>query len=124
MKTKEITRTKVNVVSKKGETVLVEYMQDGKSERKYIPANELGDGHVLDNVLHQGIPYGYPFEEIYLTFDSQKFANELHQVGVWTVEDTLKYPQKLWSALNATFADSISKILATALHEKRSKHHD
>jgi len=120
--TRDYSRSRVTVVSKKGETALVQYEVDGSATRKYIPVDEIGEGLVLDTVLARGIPYGYPWDEMEMTFDGQKFSNELHQLGIWTVEDALKYPQKLWSALNATYADNISKVLKLALHEKRSNH--
>lgn len=113
-------RTQVQVVERKDKTTLVQYVDDGLTVRKYIPSVEVGTGQVLDKVLERGIPYGYPWGEIDLKFDSQKFANEMHAVNIWTVDDALKFPQKLWSALNATLADEISKILSTSLKEKRS----
>lgn len=112
-------RTKVTVIQKGGNALLVQYMTSGFTERKYIPADQLGDGQVLASVLEQGIPYGYPFEEIQIEFDARKFANELHQIDIWTPDDALRNPQKLWTALNATYADNISKILETARHEKK-----
>ena len=123
-KTEKLSRTNVTVVSKKGETALVQYMLDGVLNRKYIPVKELGNGYVLDTVLDKGIPYGHPWDEINLTFDSNRFAHEMRQVGLWTVEDAMKSPQKLWSALNATLSDNVSNILKTAKLEIRSKHND
>lgn len=114
-----ISRTKVTVLHREGESVLVEYSQNGAVDRRYIPAIELGDKYVLDSVLNQGIQYGYPWDEIELKFDNQKFAAEMRNVGIWTVEDALQNPQRLWSALNATLADNLSIILKTASSEKR-----
>ena len=114
-------RTAVKVISKKEKTALVEYFQDDDLHRRYIPANEIGDGNVLDEVLQQGIPYGYPWEEIELKFDAKKLSYEMHKVGIWTEADALKFSHKVWSALNATYAVDISKILKVASLENRRK---
>jgi len=119
---KDFSRTAVKVIQKTETTVLVEYKKDDLSERKIIPRSELGDGQVLDSVLDSGIPYGYPWEEISLSFDSFKFAEEMHQVGLWTVEDAMKNPQGLWSALNATYGDQISQVLQVARNELKGVH--
>lgn len=119
-----MSRTEVRVIKQHGETLLVQYTLDGVLERKYIPVVELGDGRVLDEVLEQGILFGYPFDELEIVFDNQKFANELHQVGIWKVDDMLKNPKALWSALHATLADDISLVLETALHERKRSNHN
>lgn len=112
--------TLVKTIRVKTNSALVEYVADGKVQRKYIPADEISDNNsVPDFVLEQGIPYGYPWEEIVFTFDGERFANELHNVNVWTVEDALKHPVSIWAALNATLADGINAILQTASHEKK-----
>lgn len=117
-------RSLVKPIRQKGDSVLVEYVESGATKRKFIPSSQLIDGLVSDEVLQQGIPYGYPWEELELTFDSQKFANEMHQIDIWTVEDALRNPAKLWSALRATLAGNLTNILETASSEKkRSKHH-
>lgn len=110
----------VKTIKVKSSSALVEYVSDGKVQRKYIPSDQISEiGAVSDVVLEQGIPYGYPWEEITVTFDSERFANELHNVNVWTIEDALKSPLKVWAALNATLADGINSILQTASHEKK-----
>ena len=119
-KKENTTRLPVTVISTKGETALIQYLQDGQVTRKYIPVKELGDGHVLETVLARGIPYGYPWEDLEMKFDSVKLAHELHQRDIWTPNDALTFPQKLLSALNAVYADNISQILNIALKEKRS----
>lgn len=112
-------RTPVIVVQITGDSALVQYETNGITERRYIPADEIGDRQVLTEVLERGVPYGYPYDDIKLEFDSQKFANELHNVGVWTAEDALLHPQKLWSAMNAAFADNITNVIRAAKLEKR-----
>ena len=115
-------RTLVTVVSQKGDSTLVQFIDNGVLNRKYVPTDKVDGNMVDDQVLLRAIPYGYPWEDIVLTFDSLKFANEMRNVELWTVEDALKNPQKLWSALRATLAVNLSEILEVAKNEtKRSK---
>ena len=112
-------KTPVTILRQKDNSTLVQYVDDGVLTRKFVPTAKVSDNLVPDEVLEQGISYGYPWEEIELKFDVQKFANELRNIDVWTVEDALKNPQKLWSALRAAMADNLSTILVTAMNEKK-----
>lgn len=109
----------ITVVKKNGGSALVEYIEGDEPVRKYVPVDQINDMQVNSEVLQQGIPYGYPWDEIQISFDSQKFAHEMKQVGIWTVEDALRSPQKLWSALRATLADNIKEILTISSQEKK-----
>jgi len=120
MKKIQGSKTFVTTIRTKGNSALVQYVDDGVLTRKYVPAAKVfSDGLVADDVLEQGIQYGYPWEELSLAFDMQKFTNELRNADVWTVEDMLRTPQKLHSALNAAFADNIRNILEFAKQEKK-----
>lgn len=88
-----------------------------------MPSPSVNNGYVMENVIDQGIPYGYPWEDLSMTFDAEKLANELHQAGVWTAEDALKFPQKVSAALNATYADNIKQVLEIAQAEKKGVPH-
>jgi hypothetical protein len=116
-------KTPVTLIAQKGDSALVEYIESGVPIRKYVPTREVNNNRVADEVLSAGIPYGFPWAEISVKFDPQKFENEMHQVGLWTTEDLLKSPQKVWSALRATFADNVSEILDIAKSEKGVKRH-
>lgn len=117
--TKKITRTRVTVIQRTGESALVQYQLDGAEKRVFIPASELGNGYVLDNVLAQAVEYGYPWQECNLVLDAQRFETEMRNAGLWTAEDVLKNPQGLFTALNVTFAPVISEILTLAKQEHR-----
>jgi hypothetical protein len=109
----------VKVIKDAGKSVLVEYVEDGMLIRKTVPAHMIRNNQVYTEVLSQGIPYGYPFEEIGIEFNAQKFANELHNLNIWNVEDLLNNPRSVLSALNAGFAVNIAKILEIANIEKK-----
>lgn len=123
MKKMQGDKTSVKIIIQKGDSALVEYITDGVLLRKYVPVGEVNNNFVKDEVLSAGIPYGFPWGEISVSLDAQKFENEMHQVGLWTTEDLLKSPQKVWSALRATFADNVSEILDIAKSEKGVKRH-
>jgi hypothetical protein len=110
---------KVNVISRNGNSALIECSLDGVLSRKFIPVSELEGDIVSETVCKQGIPYGYPWQEIDIQFDGDKFAEEMHNVGLWTANDIMKSPQKLWSALHATLADNLSEIIEKAKQEQK-----
>jgi len=113
------TSTLVTVLSSKGASTLVEYMLDGVLQRKYVPTNKVLNQFVSDEVLARGIPYGFPWEEIVISFDMQQFANEMHNAELWTVEDVLKSPKKISGVLRKIFEDSFRTVLETAVREKK-----
>lgn len=109
----------VKIIKDAGKSVLVEYVDDGQLMRKTVPAHMIRNNQVYTEVLSQGIPFGYPWEEIEIEFNAQKFANELHNLNIWNVEDLLNNPRSVLSALNAGFAGNIAKILDIAKIEKK-----
>lgn len=117
-------KTQVTIVRTKDSSTLVEYVEDGVLSRKYVPTAAVNGSLVADEVLSRGIPYSYPWEDVELKFNMSKFANELHNVGVWTVDDMLKNPQKLSAALHAAFAENLSNILEIARNEKKGVTHN
>ena len=112
-------KTLVTVLSAKGASVLVEYLENDVLRRKYVPANTLNERYVADSVLECGIPYGYPWEEIQIDFNAQQFAIEMQNAGLWTVEDVLREPNKLTGVLRKIFETSIRTVLETARREKK-----
>jgi hypothetical protein len=116
-------RTRVTLVNRKGQSVLVEYVEAGTVHRRYVPVDEVQGGAVENEVLEQGIQYGFPWEEVELTFNAEQFAKEMHNVSIWTVEDALRNPKNLWSALRATLAENLTEILTIASGEKKRGRH-
>lgn len=112
-------RTLVTVITRKDNSTLVQYVEAGVLTRRYVPTKKVDNNYVEKDVLEQGIPFGYPWREMELKFDGMKFENEMHNVGLWTAQDVLKSPQKLWSALQATLADNLSTILELAKEDSK-----
>lgn len=124
---KPVTEAKkvVKVLLQKGKSSLVEYTSEDLPERKYVPSSAVVNGTVACSVLDMGIPYGYPWREVQMQFDAVRFENEMHNAGVWTVQDALKHPQQVFNALHAMMSDTLAEVLNTASIEvKRSKNYD
>lgn len=118
-KNKTMNITAVRLIRTKGSSSLIEY-KDGEIKRRvFIPASELIDDQVSAEVLSRAIPYSYPWEEIEFTVGGAGLAEQLHRLDLWTVDDVLKYPQKLRSALQATITSQLSEILTIAHGEKK-----
>ena len=78
----------VRIVGEKGESALVEWVQDGSYKRAYVPAKSVKEGAVSPITLGKGIPYGLPWEDfIEITATPESVANELRRRGVWYLED-------------------------------------
>lgn len=112
-------KTLVTILSSQGASTLTEYVTDGVVYRKYVPTSKLEGNFIQDETLASGIPYGFPWDEIVIKFDPQKFAEAMHNAELWTVEDVLKSPAKLTGVLRKVFEQDFRKILETASSEKR-----
>ena len=119
MKSAKSSMQRVVVIKQKGGSALVEYSVGGVAARKFVPTVEILGDKVSQSVLDSGIPYGFPWEELSLQFDMEKFSVEMHKVGLWTPQDVLASPQKVFSALRATLADNLSEILQVAQGERK-----
>jgi hypothetical protein len=115
------TSTLVTVLSTKGASTLVEYLKDGVVHRKYVPMAKVSNQFVADEVLERGIPYGFPWDEIVISFDMQQFAVEMHNADLWTAEDVLKSPKKVTGVLRKIFEQSFRTVLETAVQEKKRR---
>lgn len=109
----------VNLLNTKGQSSLVEYVENDVRRRVYIPADLVKDGFVSSQELSRGIPYGYPWEEISFNVGGVHLAEQMQAQGLWTIEDVLKNPKKLRSALNAVVTAQLSEILTIAHREKK-----
>lgn len=112
--------TFVSVISSKGKSSLVEYVEAGIAYRVYVPAHQVKERLVSNEILASGIPYGHPWDEIKIDFDMKQFLSEMHNANLWTVEDVLRSPAKVTGVLRKVFEPSLKAILETAKQAKRS----
>lgn len=114
-------KTLVTIIRTSGKSALVQYVAGGELSRKFIPSSEVVGNFVSDDVLEYGIQYGFPWGDIELKFDTACFANEMRNLDLWTVQDVMRSPQKLWSALRAALSDNLSNILEIAKNETKGE---
>lgn len=114
----------VKLINTKGQSSLVEYMEDEVRHRVYVPADSVVNGQVSDVIISRGIPYGYPWEEMSFTVGGTHLTEQLHAQELWTIDDVLKNPKKLRSALNAVTTAQLSEILTIAHREKKGVTND
>ena len=113
------TMTPIRIIAAKGNSTLVEYVIDGLLARRYVPTAQINGNIAPAEILERGIPYGYPWEEMQLKFDSARFADEMRKAALWTPQDVLKNPQAVWSALRATFTVNFTTVLEQARIESK-----
>jgi hypothetical protein len=123
-KQSDTTALPVKLINTKGQSSLVEFEDNGVRRRVFIPSDQLIDGKVSNVIISRAIPFGYPWEEIQFTVGGADLAAALHKLDLWTIEDVLKYPKKLRSALETTLASQLKKILEISHGEKKGVNND
>ena len=85
------------VISRKGQSELVEWDTDRGVRRAYLPSGLVVDGEADPDVLSQGIPYGGLYLEILLDsrFSSKAecIAKALERAGMTTLNDLANAPR-------------------------------
>lgn len=87
------------VIRRSGSAVLVEYTDpDGHVRRVTIPAREITDEGVGEDVLAAGIEYGADWEAIIARASRvtpEAYAEALRRAGYWTVNDLRADPNQV-----------------------------
>lgn len=70
------------------ESFLVEWVEDGKAKRGFIPAKKFDPAGMPESVLSRSTPYGLPWAEL-ASFSATPEGLEmaLHNAGIWTLDD-------------------------------------
>jgi hypothetical protein len=117
----EPVKINVEVISAKGKTTLVKYLDGDFPRRVYIPTNKISDGKVEEHFLAKGLPYGLPWEKIKLPkITGEDFALELHRQGIWTAEDCYSNSQGKRDAIIHLYSP-LSLYLTEFLREEKLK---
>lgn len=115
---------KVTVIRRKNRAVLVQWVNgDGKITRGSIPAEDLHDRDMVDEeTLEMAIPAYFPWAElIEITVTPQDIEDNLHRVGIWTLEDLIERPNAAVGAIQAAYKMDMATLRQKALQFK--KHH-
>jgi len=106
----------VKVLNDQGKTVLVEWVEDNKIKRGFIPSKNLAtDSLVAKKVLSAATPYGLPWAKlIKLQATPEGIEVALHRAGIWTMEDLMKNPMPALGAIQAAYWLDMSILLMAA----------
>lgn len=110
---------KIKIVGRKNSTVLVEWVEESKLFRSFVPlesTKEVGSEVFCDNP-EQGIPYGVPWSLVVdREVDVELFEAEMHKQGIWTIEDFERNPQKVSGCLRKVMAQTVGSIRRNLLN--------
>lgn len=106
---------KVKIISKRGQSALIEYIKDTRLKRVTVPVGDIVDDQISERKLKMGIPYGVEWsQKIKLSASSQDLEQNLRRVGIWTKEDALGNANKVLGAIQATYQVDLGAILRIA----------
>jgi hypothetical protein len=100
------------VVHSKGQTDLVEWVENGEAKRGYIPKTETWEGEIDKDILDAATPYGIPFEK-YLEIPkvtAGDIIRSLHNNGIWTSEDLIKHQREALGAIQAVYLVTLAAL--------------
>ena len=117
-KKRKVKKIKVKVLKAGPDNAMVEFMLDKLLQRATIPTSLIEDEYVEQAVLEAGIPYGVPWELVKLSASPIDLANTLRVYDIWTVDDAMRNPNKIISALQAVYEVDLAQILKFAREYK------
>lgn len=111
--------TDIKIISRRGQSALVEYLKSGKLQRATVPVADIADDQISDYKLKLGIPYGIEWSKyVRLEATSQDLEQNLRRVGIWTKEDALNNAQRVLGAIQATYQIDLGTLLRIAKEAK------
>ena len=107
----------VRVVSRKGDSAIVEYTDKGMLERVVIAHSVADSGTLSVSELKDAAPYGLPIGK-FVSDKSLGMRLQLacRQRGLWTLKDFSQNPQFIQAALQEALSLDVGKILEAARH--------
>jgi hypothetical protein len=109
----------VKIISQRGQSALVEYIEGGKLKRATIQVGDIREGQVSLYKLHLGISYGVEWAK-YITLQAtpEQLQENLRRAGVWTKEDALTNAAKVLGVIQATYQLDLGTLLRIAKEVK------
>jgi hypothetical protein len=94
----------IKVLLQVGGNSLVEWTDGDVVNRVYIPSSEVVNNSTSIDTLNSGVQYGLDFESLKIpSITSEMLAHEMRRRGLWTVDDVMKYPNKVIAALQSVY---------------------
>lgn len=103
--------TPVKVIGVASDTALVEWHEDGRYYRVFVPANEVLDGQMEHP--HWGAPYGEDWAAL-IQVDVSEIANELRRHGIWTIDDLQARPDAARGVIQSVANRLLSSLISNA----------
>lgn len=102
----------MKTIRRAGPASLVEWKEDGRPQRAWVP-RELEED---EEVAGMGIPYGIPWAEILApkTIFPEDLEAELRRRGIWTAEDAQKNPQAIVGAIVELIGVDMAAVVRAA----------
>jgi tryptophan synthase alpha subunit len=108
----------VNVIERKGESALVEWIVSGIPRRAFIPAVEIIEDQAPIDILEAGVPYGVDWENITLEASAAALAINLRRNNIWTSADLQANVQVVLGCIQATYGVDLAKLAQYAASKK------
>jgi hypothetical protein len=124
-----MTNTAVRIIERNNETSLVQWVENGKLCRAYLPNSEVTlDGKQSDRgrarAPHQGIEYGDDLEEAIGKLPAvtiNQVVEALHQAGIWHLEDVAADPNRVVAAFQSVYRLQINTLLQAHRRKQLAK---
>ena len=108
---------KIRLLNIEGQSALVEWIEDEKTVRRgYIPAGEIKEEQVDQELLNAAIPYGDFFAVSAPAINAEMLTAELHRQGIWLKDEVITNPgvviavlQRLYGLEYATLVKQITE---------------
>ena len=119
--TEDKERINVEIVETKGASSLVQYEQDGRVARVFVPKGKVKDGTCDLDVLQKGAAYGVPWETLLdlSSITPEDIAQRLRARGIWTADDLLQHDRVLIKIATDTIAKPIFDAMKRANKQRR-----
>lgn len=103
---------KLKTIKRAGSAALVEWKEDGRAQRAWVPVELAED----KEAAQMGIPYGIPWAEIIApkAIFPEDLEAALRSRGIWTAQDAQASPQAIVGALLELIGVDIATILKAA----------
>lgn len=102
----------IQVIERQGQAVLVEWVDATGPHRCILPADKVRNGAAEFADLENGIPYGVPWELLYmLTVTPQQIARLFRERGIWTEEDMQRNITQARAAIEQAYSIDFKALI-------------
>ncbi len=108
-------KVNIEVIRVEKDVALVQWIEDKRRKRGYIPVNKIDGDKVDESVIKKAKPFGIPFADIIkLKASSQELEDRLYDEGIWTIEDLNKKSKFLPGILQSVYAVDMAALITAA----------